>query len=164
MQPLDFVLMKTLLIGQVALQAGVGIGAVRLYERRGLIPAPRRTVSGYRQYPEDTVLRVRVIHAAKTLGFTLREMADLFSQLGPSGMSAATRNAVLDDKLRDVEARIRSLEHMRTLLQRLKRAAGHPGTRTECVLAEAALNIVQELDERHLARPAGRLVRGRTTG
>lgn len=163
MQALDFVMMKTLLIGQVARQAGVGIGAVRLYERRGLIPAPRRTGSGYRQYPEDTVLRVRVIHAAKTLGFTLREMADLFSRLGPSGMSDAAKNAVLDGKLRDVEARIRSLEHMRTLLLHLKRAEGHPAARAECALAEAALGIVQELDERHLSRPAVRFVRGRTT-
>jgi MerR family copper efflux transcriptional regulator len=66
--------MKTMLIGQVAKMAGVGVGAIRLYERRKLIPSPPRGRSGYRLYPEDTVLRVQVLAAAKCLGFTLREI------------------------------------------------------------------------------------------
>jgi MerR family mercuric resistance operon transcriptional regulator len=137
-----------LLIGQVARKAGVGIGAVRLYERMGLIPRPLRTPSGYRQYPEDTVLRVRVIHSAKPLGFTLREMADLFAHLGPAGLSGAEKDAVLDEKLREVAAKIRSLEHVRALLLRLKLASGRPTARAECALAEAALSIVEALESK----------------
>ncbi len=135
-----------LLIGQVARQAGIGIGAVRLYERLGLIPAPTRTRSGYRQYPEDAVLRVRLIHSAKSLGFTLREMAGLFAQLGPRGMSTAEKDALLDDKLREVEAKISSLEHVRTLLLHLKHSSGRAPANAECALAKAALGIVQALE------------------
>ena len=139
--------MKSLLVGQVARQAGVGIGAVRLYERLGLIPAPTRTRSGYRQYPEDAVLRVRLIHSAKFLGFTLRQMAGLFAQFGPNGMSGADKDALLDNKLREVEAKIHALEHVRRLLLHLKRASGRPSARAECALAEAALGIVQALEQ-----------------
>ncbi len=38
-------------IGDVAAQAGIGIDAIRFYERKGLIPAPARRPSGYRDYP-----------------------------------------------------------------------------------------------------------------
>ncbi len=145
-----------LLIGQVARGAGVGIGAVRLYERMGLIPRPARTPSGYRQYPEDTVLRVRVIRSARPLGFTLREMADLFAQIGPAGMSGAQKDALVDERLRDVESRIRSLEHVKTLLLRLKRETGSPPERAECALAAAASRIVLALEKKPLPRRPAR--------
>ena len=138
--------MKSLLIGQVACDAGVGVGAVRLYERMGLIPPAPRTESGYRRYPEGTVLRVKVIRTAKSLGFTLKEMAVLFGQIGPDGMSPAERDAILDQKMREVETKIRSLKQVKVLLGRLKTAADLPADRAECVLAEAALSIVQEFE------------------
>ncbi|HKY90413.1 MAG TPA: MerR family DNA-binding transcriptional regulator, partial [Nevskiaceae bacterium] len=43
--------MKTLTIGTLARQAGVGIDTVRYYERAGLLPRPPRRASGYRAFP-----------------------------------------------------------------------------------------------------------------
>src|SRR4029434_6015964 len=63
-------------IGQVAAQAGVGIDTVRFYERRGVLPAPPRTPSGYRIYEESTVERIRFARALQHLGFTLDEAID----------------------------------------------------------------------------------------
>lgn len=57
--------MERLKIGQVARRARVGVETVRFYERQGLIPEPPRTPSGYRQYPADTVERLRFIQRAK---------------------------------------------------------------------------------------------------
>ncbi len=37
-------------IGEVAKAAGIGIDAVRFYERQGLLPEPARRPSGYRMY------------------------------------------------------------------------------------------------------------------
>ena len=51
--------MKLLTIGQIARQAGVGVETVRFYERQGLLAGPARPASGYRQYPEDVVARLR---------------------------------------------------------------------------------------------------------
>lgn len=148
--------MKTLHTGEVARQAGIGIGAVRLYERRGLIPAASRSRSGYRLFPEDTVLRVRVIRSARALGFTLREMSDLFSRLGPGGMSGKRKDAMIDAKLREVDAKIRSLEHVRTLLLRLRSSSGDAPDHAECALAEAALGIVSEMEKAPGPRPVFR--------
>ena len=46
-------------IGEVAKAAGVGIDAVRFYEREGLLPEPARQPSGYRDYSPDAVLDLR---------------------------------------------------------------------------------------------------------
>jgi DNA-binding transcriptional MerR regulator len=43
----------------------VNIQTIRYYERRGLVVAPRRTASGYRQYAEDAVSHLRFIKHAQ---------------------------------------------------------------------------------------------------
>ena len=64
-------------IGQVASHSGVGVETIRFYEREGLIVQPSRPESGFRQYPPDTVGRVRFIQRSKALGFSLREIGDI---------------------------------------------------------------------------------------
>ena len=63
--------MKKLSIGKIAREAGIQVGTVRYYESIGLLPDPPRSSSGYRKYPENTVVRLRFIRRAKELGFTL---------------------------------------------------------------------------------------------
>ena len=64
-------------IGGVAKSVGIGIDAVRFYERRGLIEEPARTPSGYRDYAGDVVTSLRFIARAKDLGFSLKEISEL---------------------------------------------------------------------------------------
>ena len=71
--------MKTLTIGRVAEQASVGVETVRFYEREGLLEEPPRRQSGYREYGEDAVTRLRFIRRAKQLGFTLKEIKELLA-------------------------------------------------------------------------------------
>jgi hypothetical protein len=61
--------METLSIGQVARRAGVGVETVRFYEREGLLEELPRRASGYRQYSEQAIKRIRFIKRAKLLGF-----------------------------------------------------------------------------------------------
>ena len=69
--------MKSFTIGQVAKHAGVGVETVRFYERKGLLEEPERKASGYRQFDEKVVDRIRFIRRAKELGFTLKEIKEL---------------------------------------------------------------------------------------
>jgi MerR family mercuric resistance operon transcriptional regulator len=62
---------------QLAEAAGVNLRTLRYYERRGLLAEPERTLGGHRLYPAEAVTVLRVIKAAKRLGFTLEEVADL---------------------------------------------------------------------------------------
>ena len=69
----------TITIGELASRTGVGIETIRFYEKKGLIPDPERSHSGYRQYPEDAVRRIRFVLHAKDLGFSLAEIGELLS-------------------------------------------------------------------------------------
>ena len=66
-------------IGALAAAAGVNVPTVRYYERRGIIPPPPRTSSGYRQYDPAVLDRIRFIKRAQELGFTLEEISDLLA-------------------------------------------------------------------------------------
>jgi DNA-binding transcriptional MerR regulator len=64
-------------IGEVAEQVGITVEAIRFYEKQGLIGLPRRTESGYRDYPGDVVQHVSFIKRTKELGFSLKEIKEL---------------------------------------------------------------------------------------
>ncbi len=62
-------------IGQLARVSGVTSDTIRYYEKIGLMPAARRTDSGYREYPAGAPNRIRIIRNAVQLGFPLKEIA-----------------------------------------------------------------------------------------
>ena len=84
--------MKALTIGHLAKEAGVNLETVRYYERRGLLPRPPRSPSGYRLFPAESRKRLRFIRRAQELGFSLREIRELLSlRLAHSTDGAAVR-------------------------------------------------------------------------
>lgn len=109
--------MELFTIGKLAQLAAVGVETVRFYERRGLLEAPARRPSGYRQYSTDAVARLRFIRRAKELGFTLPEIRQLLDlRLDPADSCSEVLSRVFA-KLDDLEARIRGLRAMRRSLR-----------------------------------------------
>jgi len=62
------------LIGQFSKAAGVKPDTIRFYEKRGLLPKPRRGGSNYRLYDDAALNQLRFIKKAQALGFTLDEI------------------------------------------------------------------------------------------
>jgi MerR family mercuric resistance operon transcriptional regulator len=110
---------STLTIGKLARAARVNVETVRYYQRRGLLPKPSRPLGGIRRYPPATLDRLRFIKRAQQLGFTLREIGELFA-LG-EGSCRDTR-LLAESKVTDIERRLRDLKAMRDTLTRLIRA------------------------------------------
>ena len=113
-------------ISQLARKAGVGTDTVRYYERRGLLPKPRRRPSGYRVYDEDALRLLRFIRRAQGLGFSLAEIAELLALRRAPARACREVQAVAQAKLRAVEAKIRDLRGVRrallTLLESCRRS------------------------------------------
>ena len=110
--------MSTMTIGRLAKSAGVNVDTIRYYERNGLIPAPLRRASGYREYDAADVSRLRFILRAKGLGFTLAEIETGLPLLDdPAAAAPLLRDALLR-KLEDIDARIAGLSALRTDLTR----------------------------------------------
>ncbi len=111
--------MSGLTIGKLAQEGGVAVETVRFYERRGLIADPPRKPSGYRQYPLDTVRRVRFIRRAKKLGFSLREIEELLAlRMEPAAPCGKVRAQIVG-KLEDIRDRVRDLRRMERALVEL---------------------------------------------
>ncbi len=129
--------MQTLTIGKVARQAGVGVETVRFYEREGLITEPMRSGSGYRQYPEEAVSRIRFIRRAKELGFALREVRELLSLRVAPDTSTTEVKAHAQAKMADIEQKIRMLRRMKKTLEDLTDACDGCGPVGDCPILGA---------------------------
>lgn len=129
--------MHAMTIGQVARQAGVGVETVRFYERKGLLDGPPRTASGYRQYSQEVVRRIRFIKLAKELGFSLKEVAELLSLRVDPETTCAEVKAQAEDKIADIDAKIRDLSRMKDALVTLAAACSGRGPTSACPILGA---------------------------
>lgn len=129
--------MTGLRVGEVAKQAGVNLQTVHYYERRGLLPRPPRTVSNYRVYPVEAVLRVRFIKRAQELGFTLKEIKELLAlRATPRTRCAEVRDRA-EAKVQDIDDKVRTLQAMRKALTKLIGECSGSGVVSQCPILEA---------------------------
>ena len=114
---------RTYRIGEVAVEAGVTVEALRFYEKQGLLPPPLRSPRGARRYGVDVLSRVRFIKQAQVVGLTLRDIAVLVKSRHDTSRSACKRTrAILAQRLAEVEDRVRQMQAFRDLLQEHVRA------------------------------------------
>jgi DNA-binding transcriptional MerR regulator len=84
-----------LTIGQVAKTTGIAARTIRFYEAAGVLPAPGRSPSGYRQYTPEAVRQLLFVRRARVLGLSLNQLKNLL--------------AALDDGRGPVRPRVREL-------------------------------------------------------
>jgi MerR family copper efflux transcriptional regulator len=130
-----------MLISHTAREAGVNVQTLRYYERRGLLPAPGRRGSGYREYSADAVRMVRFIRRAQELGFSLDEVEQLVRLRTVRRAERHRVRAVAEQKIGDIDRKIAHLHSMRDTLARLVDSC-HRGGTTECPIIDA-LNEVR---------------------
>lgn len=100
-------------IGQVAEQAEVSVDTVRFYERRGVLPRPDRTDSGYRTYTPATVERIQFARQLQQLGFTLDEVIDALHTADDGGATCASERWRLETVIERIDAKIAELRGVR---------------------------------------------------
>jgi MerR family copper efflux transcriptional regulator len=127
----------SLTIGRIAQSAGVAIDTIRFYEREGLLPEPRRRPSGYREYDQATVSRLRFIRRAKDLGFTLDEIRELLALSADrhGGVEGVRERAAA--RLLAIDERIAELQRVRSGLSELVEACPGHGAPEDCPILKA---------------------------
>ena len=100
-------------IGEAARRVGVSAATLRIYEKRGLLQAPQRTASGYRQYSEEDLQRARLVRRARKAGLSLAQIAE--------AMGCEGRRPCLQELLRE---HLEKLEQESKRIGRLQRHLG----------------------------------------
>ncbi len=129
--------MAALRTAEVAKQAGVNVETLRFYERKGILPEPPRRASGYREYPPETVERVRFIKRAQELGFSLKEVQDLLDLRQTARAKAGRVRKVAEAKLEEIDRKIRDLKAMKKSLTELLTTCDGQQTTGPCPIIES---------------------------
>ena len=107
-------------IGQLADRVGVNPRTIRYYERIGLLPEPQRTDAGYRLYAAGDEDRLRFIKSAQRLGFTLGEVKETLACRERGERACPYVAGVIDDRLAQVDERMRELRRFKRELRELR--------------------------------------------
>ena len=125
-------------IGELSRLSGVTIDTIRFYEQEGLLPAPHRKPSGYRDYSPKYLRRLSFIKRARELGFGLGEISELLLLAEAQEAGASDVRELTAAKIEDVQARIAQLQRIvDSLTDLLRRCEGDGMTRAECPILNA---------------------------
>ena len=100
-------------IGEVSRRSGVGVEALRFYERSGLIDPPERTSSGYRQYDASVLDRLEFIKRAQALGFSLNEIARIITEKQAGRSPCDEVREIVRVRLQELDERMAQMRRYR---------------------------------------------------
>ena len=105
--------------GELAARAGVSKDTLRFYERRRLLPRPRRASNGYRRYPASALDRVRMIRSALAIGFTVEELSSILAVREAGGAPCRKVRNLAGEKLERLGEEIAALTRFHADLERV---------------------------------------------
>lgn len=120
-------------IGELANATGISTKAIRYYESIELMKEPDRTPSGYRDYGDAALERLRFIRHAQATGLTLSEINAVLDLKDAGARSCEHTRALLTEHLIDLDNQIERLQAARHQLAELagKAAELDPTTCTD---------------------------------
>lgn len=122
-------------IGAASKASGVSQRMIRHYEKIDLIPAPLRRDSGYRDYADADVHRLRFIANARDLGFPIEDIRDLLGLWSNNQRASAEVKALAIARAEELGRKAEALQALRrTLLELAERC--HGDNRPDCPIIE----------------------------
>lgn len=122
-------------IGQASKASGVSQRMIRHYEKLGLIPPPPRRDSGYRDYAEADIHRLRFIANARDLGFPIAEIETLLTLWSDRNRSSSEVKHLAEARAAELGRKARALEAMRAALLDLAHRC-HGDARPDCPILD----------------------------
>lgn len=122
-------------ISQAADASGLSAKMIRHYEKIGLLQGIHRSASGYRLYSGEDLHRLRFIHQARRLGFSLEQIRELLSLWGDHRRSSREVKALAIQHLEDLDTRIQELQAMRQIISTLADTC-HGDDRPDCPILD----------------------------
>ena len=127
--------MEAMNIGEAAKASGVSPKMIRHYEVVGLVPVPKRTESGYRQYDDNEVHTLRFIRQARDLGFSIHEIGELLSLWHNRKRPSRLVKALAEVHIQALEQKAQELLAMKATLEHLVHCC-HGDERPDCPILD----------------------------
>ncbi len=125
-------------IGQASEASGLPAKTIRYYEEIDLVRA-ERAANGYRDYSEAAVHKLRFVHRARDLGFSIYECRQLLALYEDENRSSADVKSLALTKIEEVERKIRHLKEMQSTLEHLAKTC-HGDKRPDCPILDELAN------------------------
>lgn len=122
-------------IGEAAKRSGVPAKTIRYYESVALVPPAGRTGAGYRAYSATDVERLKFIQRARSLVFSVKDVADLLQLWNDRGRASADVKRIAAGHVAAVERKIEELQAIRATLVSLMQRC-HGDDRPDCPILE----------------------------
>ena len=107
-------------IGELANNAQCTVETVRYYEKAGLLTEPARTSGNFRVYGPEHLERLRLIRNCRALDMSHEEIHALLKLASQAGDDCGAINAVFDQHIAHVDARIGELTQLKQQLSTLR--------------------------------------------
>ena len=130
-------------IGELAKAAHSTPETVRYYEKEGLLAAPARSDSNYRNYGVEHLERLRFIRNCRALDMTHGEIRVLLTAMDAPDTSCDAADAMVDAHIGHVDARIAELQTLKEQLTQL-RAQCQGGDRGACGILQGLAALETE--------------------
>ncbi|MCR9196332.1 MAG: helix-turn-helix domain-containing protein [Hyphomonas sp.] len=102
--------------GRLAAETDSNIETIRYYEKIALMPAPRRSESGYRLYGDAARRRLRFILRGRELGFSIEELRSLLSLVDGGDYTCGEVHEMTVEHLENVRTKINDLQRLERTL------------------------------------------------
>lgn len=140
--------------GELAHMAGVSVRTLRHYHAIGLLPEPKRSSNGYREYEAEHLLRLLRIRQLASLGFSLDQIGPMLDELdaerqeiegreiddGTGDELGAGAEQLLEQLDRQLVEQIAHLEHQRELIRHIR------ARQTDPDYPERAASVLEAID------------------
>ena len=122
-------------IGGVAARSGVPAKTIRYYESIGLIPKASRSSGGYRTYSDKDLATLRFVRRARSLGFSVKDVARLLALWRDSHRASAEVHRLALGHVASIDRKIAELDSIRRTLVDLTRRC-HGDDRPDCPIID----------------------------
>jgi Cd(II)/Pb(II)-responsive transcriptional regulator len=128
-------------IGELAKIAHCTTETIRFYEKEGLLPETGRTEANYRSYTARHVERLRFIRNCRALDMTHDEIRALLRLTDAPDDSCGAINALIDEHIAHVDARIEELTQLKAQLGVLREQCSSERSVGECGIVHGLTDV-----------------------
>lgn len=127
-------------IGEAARAVGLPVKTVRYYADIGLVQPLGRSESGYRDYDDASIRKLRFVARARAFGFGIAECRELLSLFEDRSRASADVKRIAEAKIDELDKKLLELNLLRNELAHLAENC-HGDDRPDCPIIDGLAGV-----------------------